>query len=143
VRAVAVEFAVFGPKQILALMLLTIYSIVEESDNMNLIGKDKLVAIKDALALGFPGLSKHIEAVLSQTPEKSEMPKPGEPVAAQCRVDLPEVAVGDILEALKQIEGEQGREKVFGGRPISLLVAVWRGIKPSWGVLLRRRAISG
>jgi hypothetical protein len=109
---------------------------------MNLIGKDKLVAIKDALTQGFPSLTKQIEGVLSQSAEKPGPAKPGVAAAAECRVDLPEVAVGDILEALKQIEGEQGREKVFGGRSISMLVEVWRGIKPSWGLLLRRRALS-
>ena len=110
---------------------------------MNLIGKDKLVAIKDALGLRSPSLAKQIEAVLSREPEKTAPETIGEPSPIRCRVDLPEVAVGDILEALEQIEGEQGREKLFGDRPIGLLVAVWRGIKPSWGSLLRRRAISG
>ena len=51
---------------------------------MNLIGKDKLVAIKDALTQGFPSLTKQIEGVLSQSAEKPGPAKPGVAAAAEC-----------------------------------------------------------
>jgi hypothetical protein len=91
----------------------------------NLMGEDYLLATHAALMEFAPQLKHHVEGILRQREAASEGSSPAKSIHPKFLVNLGASEAQAIVTALKLIEENEGYDKTFNNRQITVMLAAW------------------
>jgi hypothetical protein len=92
-----------------------------------LINGAHLEAIRQALGLMAPGLSRHVRTIVLQGPVPERSAKPGQPAFRSYVFNLKAGDAKAVLSELERAKMIYGDQFEFCGFPVSVLVMAWNG----------------